>query len=147
MHCRHGHPWRASASPAPGCIASFYSAHEDGPKKKDRNPVTTRHPMKTTPRIKPPLRLLPALLLAALPALANADDNQPLQQVEVSASLIPLGVADSANQGTVTAKQLENRPLLCTGRAWTCTAILRMCSTTPNTATSSTRPRAGKSWA
>jgi len=71
--------------------------------------------MKTTPRIKPQLRLLPALLLAALPALANADDNQPLQQVEVSASLIPLGVADSANQGTVTAKQLENRPLLRTG--------------------------------
>jgi len=71
--------------------------------------------MKTTPRITPPLRLLPALLLAALPALANADDNQPLQQVEVSASLIPLGVADSANQGTVTAKQLENRPLLRTG--------------------------------
>lgn len=73
--------------------------------------------MKTTPRITPQL-LLPALLLAALPALANAnaaDDNQPLQQVEVSASLIPLGVADSANQGTVTAKQLENRPLLRTG--------------------------------
>ena len=93
--------------------------------------------------------LLPALLLAALRALAHAaaDDNQPLQQVKVSVSLIPLGVADSANQGTVTAKQLENRPLLCTGRAWTCTAILRMCSTTPNTATSSTRPRAGKSWA
>lgn len=38
-----------------------------------------------------------------------------MQQVQVSASLIPLGVADSANQGTVTAKQLENRPLLRTG--------------------------------
>ncbi|SEO39378.1 Outer membrane receptor proteins, mostly Fe transport [Duganella sp. CF517] len=59
------------------------------------------------------------MLLAALPTFASeaasAEDIQPLQQVQVSASLIPLGVADSANQGTVTAKQLENRPLLRTG--------------------------------
>ncbi|NHZ94219.1 TonB-dependent receptor [Massilia sp. CCM 8734] len=65
------------------------------------------------------LRLLSPLLLAALPAFANAavDDDAPapVQQVRVSASLIPLGVADSANQGTVTARQLENRPLLRTG--------------------------------
>ena len=94
-------------------------------------------------RPQPTLRLLPALLLLALPAFAspspnaspsanpnpdahasaNIDDStgagagsqSPLPQVRVSASLIPLGVADSANQGTVTAKQLENRPLLRTG--------------------------------
>jgi len=75
--------------------------------------------MNSTPQNHPVLRLLPALLLAALPALANAaaddDDSKPVQQIEVSASLIPLGVADSANQGTVTARQLENRPLLRTG--------------------------------
>lgn len=67
----------------------------------------------------PRLRLLSSLLLLALPALANAtpegDAPSPVQQVRVSASLIPLGVADSANQGTVTARQLENRPLLRTG--------------------------------
>lgn len=65
------------------------------------------------------LRLLPPMLLLALPAFANAvaegDAPSPVQQVRVSASLIPLGVADSANQGTVTARQLENRPLLRTG--------------------------------
>lgn len=66
------------------------------------------------------------MLLLAVPALAHtaengtandsADGSQATpQQVRVSASLIPLGVADSANQGTVTAKQLENRPLLRTG--------------------------------
>lgn len=64
------------------------------------------------------------MLLLAAPAFANniaedsvsADGSQATpQQVRVSASLIPLGVADSANQGTVTAKQLENRPLLRTG--------------------------------
>lgn len=66
------------------------------------------------------------MLLLAAPAFANniandsanaSPDGSPItpQQVRVSASLIPLGVADSANQGTVTAKQLENRPLLRTG--------------------------------
>ncbi|MDQ1812362.1 TonB-dependent receptor [Massilia sp. CCM 9210] len=65
------------------------------------------------------LRLLSPMLLLAMPAFANAtvdgDTPSPVQQVRVSASLIPLGVADSANQGTVTARQLENRPLLRTG--------------------------------
>lgn len=46
---------------------------------------------------------------------AAATVDAPVGRVVVSASLIPLGVADSANQGTVTAKQLENRPLLRTG--------------------------------
>ena len=54
-----------------------------------------------------------ALLLAGAPAAAAPEAAPP--QVIVSASLIPLGVADSANQGTVTAKQIENRPLLRTG--------------------------------
>ncbi|NHZ41546.1 TonB-dependent receptor [Massilia aquatica] len=76
--------------------------------------------MKHTPLPPSPcgLRLLSSMLLA-LPAFANAavdgDTPSPLQQVRVSASLIPLGVADSANQGTVTARQIENRPLLRTG--------------------------------
>jgi hypothetical protein len=73
----------------------------------------------TSPQALPRLRLLPSLLLLAAPAFAApaADGDSPaaVQQVHVSASLIPLGVADSANQGTVTARQLENRPLLRTG--------------------------------
>lgn len=84
--------------------------------------------IKKSPRPQWTLRLLPSMLLLAAPAFANptsadnatdsaaaADNPSALQQVRVSASLIPLGVADSANQGTVTAKQLENRPLLRTG--------------------------------
>ena len=78
----------------------------------------------TRPQCK--LRLIPSMLLLAAPAFAIAADGADVgapadgsqatpQQVRVSASLIPLGVADSANQGTVTAKQLENRPLLRTG--------------------------------
>ena len=59
------------------------------------------------------------MLLVAGPVFGadsvGPDGVQPTQQVYVSASLIPLGLADSANQGTVTAKQLENRPLLRTG--------------------------------
>ena len=83
---------------------------------------------KQSPRPQSKLRLIPAMLLLAAPAFADAiaadgaDNSVPAdgsqatpQQVRVSASLIPLGVADSANQGTVTAKQLENRPLLRTG--------------------------------
>jgi len=83
---------------------------------------------KQSPRPQSKRRLIPAMLLLAAPAFADAiaadgaDGSAPAdgslatpQQVRVSASLIPLGVADSANQGTVTAKQLENRPLLRTG--------------------------------
>lgn len=75
--------------------------------------------MKKSKWFAPQCQLLPLALLLALPVRAaeptDAEENPPLQQVQVSASLIPLGVADSANQGTVTAKQLENRPLLRTG--------------------------------
>ncbi len=62
--------------------------------------------------------ILPALALAAPFAVAGGDQAPAttLDPVTVGASANRLsGVADSANQGTVTAAQLENRPLLRTG--------------------------------
>lgn len=61
--------------------------------------------------------ILPVLLLAS-PAYAGGvqTPEKTLDAVVVEGSAInPIGIADSANQGTVTAKQLENRPLLRTG--------------------------------
>ena len=57
-----------------------------------------------------------AALAAALPGAAVAGDIQTLQPVEVVDSAENLiGSADSSTEGTVTAKQLANRPLLRTG--------------------------------
>ena len=64
-----------------------------------------------------PLSLLPFLLLAP-PVFAGGIQvpEKTLQPVVVEASgADPIGIADSANQGTITARQLENRPLLRTG--------------------------------
>ncbi len=59
-----------------------------------------------------PARVSLALLTAALPALAHAAGVPTLQEVTVAAgSQDLLGVADSATEGTVTARQLANRPL------------------------------------
>lgn len=60
-------------------------------------------------------RLLPLalLLLSAFPLAASAGGIQTLDVVEVTASTLDLiGMATSASEGTVTAKQLETRPLL-----------------------------------
>lgn len=59
------------------------------------------------------LTALISALLAAFPPVALAGGVQTLDVVEVKASHLDLvGVADSATEGTVTARQLENRPLL-----------------------------------
>lgn len=109
-----------------GCrtlVPSFSRRTWDALYKKETVSVDETVMMERRMKIKhssaPQLRLLPLALLLSFAAHAadntDVDEKQPLQQVQVSASLIPLGVADSANQGTVTAKQLENRPLLRTG--------------------------------
>lgn len=59
--------------------------------------------------------LLACGMLSPLPAFADSADPT-LESVSVESSrLDPIGIADSANQGTVTAKQLENRPRQRTG--------------------------------
>ncbi|MBI1891682.1 MAG: TonB-dependent receptor [Burkholderiales bacterium] len=68
-------------------------------------------------RFSRPVSALAALLVTS-PALAGGEQvpDQALPTLEISSSRInQIGVADSANQGTVTAKQLENRPLARTG--------------------------------
>ena len=56
---------------------------------------------------------LAALLASALSGIAHAAGVPTLQEVTVSIrSQDLIGVADSATEGTVTAKQLANRPLL-----------------------------------
>ena len=60
-----------------------------------------------------PPRVSLALLAAALPALAPAAGVPTLQEVTVNAGgQGEIGLADSATEGTVTARQLANRPLL-----------------------------------
>jgi outer membrane cobalamin receptor len=59
----------------------------------------------------------PVLLLSSI-AVAHAAEpaEKTLAPVVVESSLInPIGAADSATEGTVTGKQLENRPLQRTG--------------------------------
>ncbi|HOB47606.1 MAG TPA: TonB-dependent receptor, partial [Zoogloea sp.] len=59
------------------------------------------------------VRFILALPVAALAGIAPAADPPTLQEVTVGASpREPIGVADSASEGTITAKQLANRPLL-----------------------------------
>lgn len=63
------------------------------------------------------LHAAPALLVSSI-ALADAagPGERTLAPVVVESSLFnPIGTADSATEGTVTAKQLENRPLQRTG--------------------------------
>ncbi|MDB5798200.1 MAG: TonB-dependent receptor [Paucimonas sp.] len=60
--------------------------------------------------------LLAAVAAASGARAADAPPERTLGTVEVESSVDrPIGVADSANQGTVTAKQLENRPRPRTG--------------------------------
>lgn len=65
------------------------------------------------------IALAPALLLASTAfagGVQTIENEKTLEAVVVEASRDnPIGIADSANQGTVTAKQLENRPLARTG--------------------------------
>lgn len=66
----------------------------------------------------PNFAALPPLLLIASASFAGGiqTPDKVLEPVVVEASAVnPIGVADSANQGTVTARQIENRPLLRTG--------------------------------
>lgn len=59
------------------------------------------------------LRPLALLLLSAFPLATTAGGIPTLDVVEVTASTLDLiGTAASANEGTITAKQLETRPLL-----------------------------------
>src|SRR6476620_6630913 len=59
----------------------------------------------------------PVLLLSSIALTAAAEPGEKtLAPVVVESSLInPIGAADSATEGTVTGKQLENRPLQRTG--------------------------------
>lgn len=59
----------------------------------------------------------PVLLLSSIALAAAAESGEKtLAPVVVESSLInPIGAADSATEGTVTGKQLENRPLQRTG--------------------------------
>ena len=65
----------------------------------------------------PFLGILPALLISTYAVAGGVQSSdQAVQQIVVEGSRDNgIGVADSATQGTVTAKQLENRPLLRTG--------------------------------
>lgn len=65
----------------------------------------------------PSLGVLPALLISSHAVAGGVQpSNQAVQQIVVEGSRDNgVGIADSATQGTVTAKQLENRPLLRTG--------------------------------
>ena len=59
----------------------------------------------------------PVLLLSSVAVAAAAEPGErTMAPVVVESSLInPIGAADSATEGTVTGKQLENRPLQRTG--------------------------------
>lgn len=65
----------------------------------------------------PSLGVLPALLISSHAIAGGVQpSDQSVQQIVVEGSRDNgVGIADSATQGTVTAKQLENRPLLRTG--------------------------------
>ena len=72
----------------------------------------SRPPIKTAPTLPfTPVRLS-LLLLTALSQMALAAGIPTLQEVTATASSDLVGVADSSNEGTVTAAQITNRPLL-----------------------------------
>lgn len=72
----------------------------------------SRPPIKTAPTLPFTPVKLSLLLMTALSQMALAAGIPTLQEVTTTASSDLVGVADTSNEGTVTAAQLANRPLL-----------------------------------